>query len=111
MVEQGNLEVASKSRVSSGAADEPLGGAWVTVQVRDLGLAAHNLLNDRLSAVDLSLDELLALESVAARPGVTAAELSASIVIEAPAFSRLVQSLVKKRLLKRALKHLLRAQC
>ncbi|MXX32763.1 MAG: winged helix-turn-helix transcriptional regulator [Chloroflexi bacterium] len=97
----GNLKMSSKSRVSSGAADEPLGGLSIAVQFRDLGQAAHKLLNDRLSAVDLSLDEFLALESVAVRPGVTAAELSASIVIEAPAFSRLIQSLVKKRLLTR----------
>ncbi|MYD73590.1 MAG: MarR family transcriptional regulator [Chloroflexi bacterium] len=107
----GSLKMSSKSRAGSGDVDEAFGSAPIAVQLRNLGLAAHKLLNDRLSAVDLSLDEFLALESVAARPGVTAAELSASIVIEAPAFSRLVQSLVKKRLLKRALKHLLRAQC
>lgn len=89
----------SKSRASSGTADEPLGRASIALQFREQGLVAHKLLSGRLSAIDLSPDEFLILDAVAARPGVTAVELSGSIVLDAPALSRLVQQLAKKRLL------------
>ena len=62
-------------------------------------MAAERLLEDGLSGLGVSLDELQVLAACAASPGVTAVEIAAIAELHAPAVSRLVHRSAQRNLL------------
>ena len=73
----------------------------ILLRLRGIGAAAEGLLERRLTDLELSLDELRILAVCAARPGVSAVEIAASLELQAPAVSRLVHGLAQRGLLLR----------
>ena len=71
------------------------------LKVMDLARVVERLLEAALAGRETSLPELRVLSVCAARPGITAVEVSRALLVEAPTVSRLVQPLVQRGLLSR----------
>ena len=71
------------------------------LKVMDLGRVVERLLEVALASREASLLELRVLSVCAARPGITAVEVSRVILVDPPAVSRLVQPLAQRGLLSR----------
>ena len=71
------------------------------VKVLDLGTVVERVLEAELAGSGISLTELRILSVCAARPGITAVEVSRAILVDPPTISRLVHPLVRRGLLSR----------
>jgi len=71
------------------------------LKLMDLARVAERRLEAALAGREVSLLELRVLSVCAARPGVTAVEVSRALLVEAPTVSRVVQPLVQRGLLSR----------
>ena len=71
------------------------------LNVRDLGTVVERALEAELAGSGVSLTEFRILSVCAARPGITAVEVSRAILADPPTISRLVHPLVRRGLLSR----------
>lgn len=71
------------------------------LKLMDLARVAERRLEAALAGREVSLLELRVLSVSAARPGITAVEVSRALLVEPPTVSRLVQPLVQRGLLSR----------
>ena len=80
-------------------AEELLGLALL--KIADLGRVVERLLEAELAGPEVSLAELRVLSVCAARPGITAVEVSRALLVDPPVVSRLVHPLAQRGLLSR----------